>query len=318
MLHSDALTAAIYFMWSRLGKEEWIPKDQLTDPGFVISSMFPYSVIDGKYTYFVPKPFLPGRSVDVVLDTVLRKKLKKVRWIDWPIFSALLNGETLKVGSTNVFDSYQSIDPISEMAGSSRGAKGAHVESEVFPRARVSRTGLDDTVIYYIERLFFGESSGLYSVIYYSSEEAKSRVWAALRLLGDEGIGTDRNVGHGKFVAEAGDTLVLPEIESPAYLVNLGLFCPSGSDELSAMIRWNNAGYDIVRRTGWLSEPYNTWRKKSVYMFREGSCFDASWLKDSSQPLILGTNIDVRPQETVPAISHPVWRAGRSIFVFGK
>ncbi|MFT4154569.1 type III-A CRISPR-associated RAMP protein Csm4 [Parafilimonas sp.] len=308
ILHSDAFTAAIFFAWDRLGFPEWIPTAENPDTGFAISSLFPYTTVSGQPVYFLPKPLILIRSLNVLDDTSLRKKLKKVAWIDRELFTAYTQRKLLSVPvEENIVGNFQ--------ASIALKPQGAFMESNVVPRAAVSRTGEEDTAIFYIERFYFKPHSGLYCLASFANNEIRKRFQAAIRFLGDEGIGTDRNIGNGKFEPKFGDVWPLPETGSFSYGINLGLFCPESSEQLTGMIAGEDAGYDFIKRGGWLSEPYNTWRKKNVYMFKEGSCFKMENCATFNGLPVGGKMWDVRPTETIPVITHPVWRNGRTIFI---
>lgn len=308
VMHSDAFMAAIFHAWSRIGYAALIPNDANTSPGFAISSLFPFVKADGDgFIYFLPKPRWrqsQDQHRDEKLDTKLRKKIKKAVYVDWELFQQMLKEGT---------DSLKLPEPSGLFWSSKQAIQAdAIVKSHVVPRAVVSRSGSEDTVIFYMERHYFlPHQSGLYCLIKYEDKGIESKVQEAIRWLGVEGIGTDRNVGNGKFIPEF-DWPPDMEISNTGYATNLGLYCPASYDELRQMLDGNNSqvSYEIVRRAGWLSEPYQTWRKRAVYMFREGSVFARS-----NSSLIKGTMVDVRPLTVQPPISHPIWRCGRTIFI---
>ena len=303
-MHSDAMTAAIYFAWAQLGQVEWIPKSPDEVYGFSLSSLFPYTTSETKQVYFLPRPMVRIENEEI-LDTKLRKKLKKVKYVDTVIFQKMLNGEGVPARENDVNGIFRSIAPISHSI----------VKSQVVPRVSVSRTGQDDTSIFYMERHYFNEGSGLYCLLQYDNEEIEKRVQIALNYLGEEGIGTDRNIGNGKFIPSFGESLSL-NVEAKGGLgINLGLYCPSNKDELIAMIGHKDAGYDFIKRGGWLSEPYNTWRKKNVYMLTEGSVFSLPASDSDHQFPVFGKLVNLQPTEEPAVLPHPVWRSGKSLFV---
>jgi CRISPR type III-A-associated RAMP protein Csm4 len=313
VMESDAITAAIHYSWNRMGHPEWIPKDTIAGSGFVISSLFPYAGWNNERLFFLPRPYLPPRESDPnVTDTILRKKLKKVRWIDKEVFFKMLSGDKVSPTAHNLRGNYQSVHPIRKENADSDKEGIPFVQSKVFPRANVSRFGEKDTVIYHIERHFFSDEAGLYALIKYDSPDMKQRVEAAFRFLGDEGVGTDRNVGNGKFIPHFDEQFEYPEITGASYRINLGLYCPANEDELATLTGDNLIGYELTKRGGWLSEPFNTWRKKSVYMFREGGCFHFG--NEQSTLQVKGRMLDLRPDAVHPPMEHPVWRSGISLF----
>lgn len=303
-MHSDAMTAAIFYAWAQLGQVEWIPKTTEDIYGFSLSSLFPYTTNETKKVYFLPRPMVRIENEEIV-DTKLRKKLKKVKYVDTVIFQKMLKGEGVPAREKDVNGIFRSIDPITHSI----------VDSQVIPRVSVSRSGQEDTVIFYMERNYFSEGSGLYCLLQYENAEIEKRVQIAFNYLGEEGIGTDRNIGNGKFIPSFGESLSL-NIEAKAGLgINLGLYCPSSKDELSTMIGDKDAGYDFIKRGGWLSEPYNTWRKKNVYMLTEGSVFSLPVSDSNHKFPVFGKLVNLQPTEEPAVLAHPVWRCGKSLFV---
>jgi CRISPR type III-A-associated RAMP protein Csm4 len=302
MVHSDTLYAAIFFAWNNLGKKEWIPKFENGEIGFTISSLFPYY----NDVYFLPRPmYSPDIKLKDIEETSIRKSIKKTAWVDTTIFESLVNDtEVSHCSKHNFCDNFWSSTILPEES---------FLSSQVMPRSSISRIPGEDTKIFYIERFYFKENAGLYFLANFNSSEDKDKFEAALRYLGDEGIGTDRNVGHGKFSFSERAPFTLKCNRNHGMALNLGLFCPEPDNKegfLKMLLQHKSIGYDLLKRGGWLSEPYQTWRKKSVYMFKEGSVlhFDSPY-----KYFIAGKNINVNP-ESVP-IDHPVWRCGRTIFL---
>ncbi|MBZ5857563.1 type III-A CRISPR-associated RAMP protein Csm4 [Flavihumibacter profundi] len=305
-LSNDALMAAIYFAWARLGHPEWIPGNTTEAIPFAISSLFPFAGSEKQKTvYFFPRPLVKVDQEGNPLSTSLRKRIKKVKWVDLSILEGLLNQQPGDVIDEHLNGQFQSACPM--------GQKQI-LTSQVVPRSRVSRTGEEDTAIFYTERFFFRADSGLFFLFHSSELIWKDRIQAALNLLAEEGLGTDRNVGNGKFSWDKQENFTVKVPESTAYQVNLGLYCPENAGELSLALEGPSVGYDWVKRGGWLSEPYGTLRKRSIYMIREGSCL-AIKSNDAYTPVILGKQVDVRPNEVHPPVGHPVWRNGRTLFL---
>jgi CRISPR type III-A-associated RAMP protein Csm4 len=314
VIQSDSITAAIHHSWYRLGHPEWIPQSSEEGSKFVISSMYPYAFWEGKRLLFLPRPILPTRhGQNSSEDVILRKKMKKVKWVDKDVFSTLTSGLEPNTTIENIRGDFLSSHAIRGNSDHDGKELPPFIQGKVFPRSRVSRFGEENTVIFYIERFFFNEGSGLYGIVFYESETVRERVETGLRFLADEGIGTDRNVGHGKFKPFFGESIEFREIPDGEYCINLGLYCPKDSFELENLINDRYAGYELTRRGGWLSEPFNTWRKKSIYMFKEGSCFFRG--KGKEQFNTMGHMVDLRPSSTVSPLQHPVWRSGISLFV---
>ena len=312
LLQSDALYSAICYAWARLGKTDWIPLEENGHNSFTISSLFPYVDYTNDTSYFLPKPMLllEGNSDESSIATSIRKSLKRVQWVDIPVFEALAGGIPKSYTQTYFDKGYQTIK---ELPKDEQGKLIEPISNKVMPRASISRTGADDTMIYYIERYYFHENAGLYAIVAFENEEIKTKVMTALRLLEDEGIGTDRNVGHGKFNISL-DKLSIRLPENSQYGINIGMYCPEGKSEWSNFSEFTKgddirAGFTLVRRGGWMSEPFNTWRKRSVYMAKPGGVFMTEGIG------VAGKVVNVEPIGEGVNTGHKVWRNGRSIFL---
>ncbi len=300
IIQSDALYAAVCWAWNALGKPEWI--DDLPTNSFGLSSCFPYN---GK-TLFFPRPrFTYAYDKDANQDdTAIRKKIKKAEWVDLPILEKMLAGND---------PGFNNAENFTGNFWSSNKFDGIHfLQSAVVPRVMVPRDGQADTSIFYIEKHFFEKDAGLYFLAMYSSTVIQQRVEAAFSFLAEEGMGTDRNVGHGKFTFTSSEFPTL-NIQSKFNLCySLGLFLPESKDAIAQLFSSPQKGYELVKRGGWLSEPYQTWRKKHVYMFKEGSVFATTSHKNL---FLMGATVDLKPTSVHTPIQHAIWRCGRTIFI---
>lgn len=310
MLHSDALYAAIVQAWSVLGvSHPLVSSVKLAvapDPRFAISSLFPFfkSPKNAVPIYFFPVPV----SGLLLKNEALRDRIKHVQWLDADEFRCVLETGFLKNENADfVQGKFYTARPDFDKD---------FMQTDLHPRVYVPRVGetddegkpVSDTVIFYLERLFFQEGSGLFCLAQFDNPEIKTQVKTALEFLQDEGIGTDRHVGHGQFT--------LNEIENfehfdglPAsdFSLNLSLFCPESQTHLSAMLDPERSRYALLKRGGWItSEPDLSVRKDSIYMFREGGIFKTSLPS-------AGKTWDLRP--SILKEGHPIWRVGRSLFL---
>jgi len=305
-VHSDAFYAAMFFSAARLGFYELLPSDNPAK--FSISSLFPFVQQDDNILCFFPRPqFFVQKGNESIADgsASLRKKIKKAAFVDQTIFESLLTGgDTVPyIREENFRGAFWAAKHIQEIT---------FLTSSVVPRASISRDGKEDTRIFYIERHYFSDNAGLFFLCRFENDEVRSKFEATLRFLGEEGIGTDRNVGHGKFEIASIESFRFGIVPNRNLAINLGLYCPSDKQELEEALSGDHYGYDILKRGGWLSEPYNTWRKRSVFMFKEGSCFHTG---QQEATFVLGKTVDLKPTEVQPPITHPVWRCGRTLFL---
>jgi len=309
VLHSDTLYAAIFYAWKKLGLDHLIPKTADDDFGFSVSSTFPFYQKSQKANtiYFLPRPM-----IDLYHHAPFHrhKELKKIEYVELSLYRKLF------------FDGDINRDLSKYIRGSFLAEKdipGDFISKGITPRVSVPRLGEPgDAKPYYIERIFFKGRSGFYFLAFFHSEELKSAVESAIRFLQDEGLGTDRHVGNGLFEYEIEDfDLHAPDYSE--YCTNLSLFCPRDENSLQEMIK-NNARFDIIKRGGWItSQPYKTYRKKSIHMFREASVFNVpnDSVFDQNGVFFSGKTVDLKPElpTSMNQVDHPVWRVGKSIFI---
>lgn len=296
MVHSDTLHAAIMQAWAALGKQEWIR----SEPDYSLSSLFPFTNCNGQYVYFFRKPFhyiRQGKEMESEQVPGLAKKYKKVMYFDKDYFEAAIQGN-FNLAEEDIRGVYLTGKEIYE----------GFISSHVTPRIRWPRNEAEDTEIFYMERLYFAGNSGLYFIIH-ANDEWQDKINIALKYLADSGLGTDRAIGNGRFTFSF-DHMELMVPDSSDYSMNLSVFCPDSRKQLTSLLG-DKAGYEIIRRGGWMGEPHNTYRKKSIFMFNEGSVF----CEPTEGIKTLGRTVDLRPESTPNKVQHPVYRVGRSIFI---
>lgn len=297
-LHSDTLYSAIIHAWSVLGID--IPDYTKQDLGFTLSSLFPFyqKEKNSECLYFFPKP--TGKLLPK--DYGKHKDIKKIQYLDQIYFQQCLEqGDILDMESKadNIKGAYFS---------QNKDFDASFMQKKVYPRTRISRTGADDTEIYYIERIFFTGKSGLFC-LFEGSDEVYQKVKFALEYLQSEGIGTDRHVGNGLFELEEANVF-LASAENSDYCVNLSLFCPENEVQLNEMID-KNSKWELLKRGGWITqEPFLSYRKNSVYMFKEASIFKMP--DDKKGVFSLGKTVDLKPDIIE---NQPIFRVGKSLFL---
>lgn len=291
-VRSDTLSAAIMQSWALMGREQWINDD----PGFVTSSLFPFRNLGEETIYMFPKPVKDHVKNNLTYPRL--KKFKKVKYYDQEYFEQRLRGPLI----------IDENDIKNEML-SKRLMPGQEnfCKTTVVPRIMRPRDPREDTRIFYMERKSFYPETGLFCIVSYKSPGGKERFLTGLRLLADNGLGSDRSVGHGRF-SFVEDVISLDLPDNCDALIGLSLYLPSSHQELV-----NSVGplsrYEITRRGGWISEPFNTLRKRNVYMFCEGSLF----MSEMSALTVMGKVADVKPTE-VPT-HHAIYRSGECIFL---
>ncbi len=296
IIHSDTFYAAL------LAASALTQATVDADLDCTISSLFPFTKAKDKVVYFFPKPLLQLQQFTDYDDV---KKLKRIEWMDKVYFEQLLQGKiTSPINQATIKGSFLTALEIDK----------AFTFTQTIPRVAIPRSANDNngqTNIYYIERTYFKEDSGLYFLAFGDT----SKLERALNILQHEGIGTDRNVGFGyfKIFKDSNFSLSLPR--SSDFSVSLSLLNTDEQEKIEEITKKERAAWEVIRRGGWVtSQGNNGIRKRSVYMFTEGSIFYCP----STGITTLGKhNLNLSP----PAISgfeppkHEIWRSGRAIIL---
>lgn len=297
---SDTMYAALIASLAKLG--ETIPDNG--DLKCTISSLFPFYQKDkanNDAVLFFPKPLkqtVPHSQAAIEK----RKKIKKVSWLDASYFSKALKGEQL-------FDNDSTINKIKCEFLSDKEFDTDFITSQVSPRVSVSRTGVENAVPFYMDRIIFKDYSGLFFI----AAGDISLLEKALNLLQHEGIGTDRNVGNGYFEYDKA-TIELDILEKTDYAISLSSFVPENKEQLTQMLDSEKIAYNFQRRGGWITTPpFNSYRKNAIYAFTYGSVF-----KHCCNSMEVHGKVDINLKPDISwnsGITHPIWRCGRALFL---
>ncbi len=293
-LHSDTIASALATLRASSGNIDNI--DSFLG-SFSISSAFPY-VAD---TLFLPKPM--GRINVTVTDMdeyPSRKKLKKIAHIDLKLWNKLVSGETLEVSKCQINKEFllskESIDNFVRP-----------YKAQVNQRVAVSRDETENTDPFFFEWKYFHPDAGLYCILD-ANDEIKNELLPLFKQLGEQGIGTDRCIGGGQFEVATGE-MEFTDLPDANAIMLLSLYIPM-SDEMPKL-NISQSRYELIMRGGFMSgsdiPEFRHLRKKSVYMFKEGSLFKTT-------EKLSGSVIDLQPEWNSTDM-HPVWRSGRPFAV---
>jgi len=316
VLHSDTLKSALFVCCLQLYGEEIANKFFLE--GFKISSAFPFINNGQRDYFFFPKPNtrLKLRVVDDKgnEDKGAHKILKKLNFLEKDLFEKVIHQKEIElINDVNVKGGYASL---SESVGELNVFK-----NQTYQHVAISRLGEKDSDTYYVDKRYFHQNAGLFFLMECNDSKLKSKVISSLKLLADSGIGTDRNNGNGFFEFEGNvdvDLIEDFEIKVPeehSHDMCLSLYLPKDQNELGDL---GKAQYDLIKRGGYIANPSNTkhltLRKRSVFMFKEGSLFqtienrngDIANLQPSKEGL---------ERADIEEILHPIYRDGRAIVI---
>ncbi|MEZ7695392.1 type III-A CRISPR-associated RAMP protein Csm4 [Prevotella jejuni] len=295
-LHSDTLSAALAAIRVQIKGPKEI-KEFINS--FSISSAFPF----WENHLFLPKP--QGRlqvRIKEKEESLTRKVLKGVQYIESSLWSQLIKGEVIYVNQNQIHKNL--------LSGSmNNGSFPIISRSQVNERVSVSREKGKDAEPFFFEWDFYHNKAGLY-VLTDAKKELLKELYELFTILGEQGIGTDRNIGGGKFNVEYGGTLELGETkENSNGQLLLSLYIPT--EEELPKLNLKNSLYSILPRGGFMAgscnEKIRHLHKKNIYMFNVGSYFNT---KEQLQ----GKVVDLQPKWNSNEI-HPVYRSGLPLSV---
>lgn len=283
-LHSDTLKSALYACMRQLFADETLSKNFMDK--VTLSSAFPFQDHEKETIFWLPRPLI-YRSKYENADN--RKKFKGINYVTVAQMSLILRGE----------------HP-SDLLKDGKAYQPKIWEQDTTQRVKINYG--DDSEPFYLEKLYpqNKDSSGLYFIV--SGDVNTQSLEAALRLLGDNGIGLQRNLGNGQFKYKKDSfTMSLPE-KNTAW-VALSLFRPNKEDLTKDCL--DNSFYQFTKRGGWISsaedEAFLSIRKKSIMMFTEGSIFAFG------EKTLRGKVENIRPDWDTPL--HEIFRDGKAIFL---
>lgn len=299
ILHSDTIKSAI-FACAKIIYKNKIDKSLISD--FNISSAFPFY----KDEYFFPKPLMEFEPIikGVAAGPKTHKKLKKIEYLSKSNFERFINAELKEIDKENISENNKFLFSTKVEKSELNIYKSEVQQRLVMPQNEAEKKPKP----FYLDRIYFEEDAGLYFLIEFNNEQVKDIFLNALKLLETQGLGTDRNVGNGHFFSEFKTNAIDLELPSNAELsTNVSVYLPT-KEEIDKVLDIDSR-YRLIKRGGYISSPENdefiTYRKKSIYMFKEGSVF-----KHNNQK---GKIEDLAPDNV--NINHPIYRDGTSIFI---
>ncbi|WPX08755.1 type III-A CRISPR-associated RAMP protein Csm4 [Anaerocellum danielii] len=290
--HSDTLMSGIINAYSLLyGKDE---TDKLLEEflkgtaPFEVSSTMPYVNLQ----YFMPVPL--GLNMEEyknrgIINAEHQKELKKIKFVREKDLFEGFQSKYKPVGSFLI--------PQNEFENDNKKSFSLGRTKE---RARVFiDRQTSSSNIYYFSHFEFEKESGLWFYLKINNEKVENKVKAAIRLLGDEGLGGDRTCGLGSFKVDFKDDV--PEFKNiqSGYYMSLSIINPKDEDEIKSVVF-----YEILTRSGYIySKAGLGIKRKTVSVFGEGTVFSNK---------IQGRVVDVTPEKFS---SHRVYCFGLAFLV---
>ena len=272
---------------------------------FMLTSAFPYA----QKVYLLPKPMTLRESQDTLEKAKAQKKIKKLQFVSAPLFRQAISGhlpefikdkpitingeEICFINSENVWVSSEERDQLQNAMDDKLNVW----ETTTRPRVTIGAQN-SGSEIWHVQTVQFNKNCGLWFAANFDSDETKQKVETLLRVLGDNGIGGERNAGYGQFEFCPADDIVIPTVEDSTHFVTLSPICPKSSDQLEHLLKGDIA-YNLNPLTGWVGATGTHKKRKKVNMFAEGSVLNAY-----DKPI--GRLVDLRPN----GFTHPVYRYG--------
>ena len=299
---ADTLFSALCVMWRELyGKEaledlllQFTDSAQQPKP-FHLTSAFP---VAGAVRFF-PRPC-------VAIPTKAPKALRRVQFVSENIFKQIVQGAAPEFSAGDCLNGGETWLDAGERRALQPWATSEGIvlwRKQVVPRVTLDRL-TSASSIWRCGSVVFAEShTGETAGLWFAAQvrdDVKARFEAALRLLGDAGLGGERSAGYGLFSFKALSANALPSAAQTEHFITLSPCAPADGTETGALLQGAQVSYELLPRRGWVgSVEAGNLRRKQVWMLREGAVLRGA-------PRFAGRLALVTPELS----THPVWRYG--------
>ncbi|QQG66594.1 type III-A CRISPR-associated RAMP protein Csm4 [Desulfobulbus oligotrophicus] len=303
IVHSDTLWGAIIDKWLLLHADD--PEEVCTSTSFNVSSTFP--LINGTRFYPVPLGALNKVMDDVALldagiSPLELKDIKKIRYIEENLFKRILAGEEPILADLTSGSVY----PFPFSTKKEQNPTRCFALEIQRPRVMVDQLngGVQAGAFFYSTDQYFNQNSGLFFVASFTSRAVRDKFEAALRLLGDDGLGADRSVGRGTFTFTVSNWPLTTADNADAHVL-LSLYFPTAEEVKDGVLSSPISAYKLTRRSGHTGgHRVSRFRRADCWMLTEGSVLP--FAPAGHVPCVL-------PQSGI--IPHNVYRYGRAFCV---
>ncbi len=314
---ADTLFSALYIEALKKGKHEFLLQS-VQNGRLLFSDAFPWL----ENTFFLPKPLSAGETeLHARSNSILKKKLKKLKYISIDDFDSYLNG---------TFDPARHSDPSGSFVRQYMKVSAAiRGNEEAMPyRIRMcefsacgNKTGSDENLpkspVDHANKNAAGAGgsgsgtrdqtladSGLYIIVKYHDDQTGELLQDLLSSLSYSGLGGKRFSGCGRFEFEIEDVpaSLSKRLNTGKNVMSISIALPDDSELEQAL---DNGTYAVVKRSGFIASDRfasQQMKKRDLYMLKSGSCF---------RRIFQGSVRNVACRGG----SHPVYRYGKPIFV---
>lgn len=287
-IDSDSISSALASIRASIGKSDDL--NQFLE-SFTISSGFPFY----KAKLFLPRPNGIIKNVSVFQKKMseYRKLVKKVEFIELTIWQQLILGKETVIKLEQINNKFLWNESV---------LCNKIVKSEVHQRVTVPVEENSDPIPFYFNWNFFEKNAGIYFIIDAKDKEL-DEIITLFGILGDTGIGTDKNIGGGKFEIETSNINIDLPNDSNSVLL-LSNYIPTFEEIKSIDLK--NSSYELIKRGGYIAgsnvEKYRHLKKSSIFLFKSGS------ILKTKIPL-KGKVVNLKPEWNAEQL-HPVFRSG--------
>ena len=307
MLPSDMIKAAMMSALATVGTQAEI--DAL-NKGLVVGSAFPFF----EKHYFFPRPMSALPVEHPTRNPKNRKTVKKIRFIEKPLFEKVLRAEKFIVKEENFIHGNKFLVQdkkkfvLKTVDGSGMGEK-------IYDTQTVGRVSLGNLIVlgtgekgspYYVSRTYFRQGAGLF-FIYKTEDEELFR--KAMDVWQSEGTGADRRIGNGHFTYELSEINLEVPADADKQMI-LSKYIPTIEEVKAGLL--NDVAYMLRVRGGYVAgaskENYAHWLKNKITVLDESSVFPISFA-------LQGRNVVVSNEKLEAVLGHKVYRDGRAISI---
>lgn len=274
--HADTLFSALCQEAIKLGELNKLVT-MAKNGNLLFSDAFPRI---GKECY-IPKPLISSDKLEEVSDIKEKKKYKKLQYIPVEYLDQYLNGSFPE-------EKFQDLNDLGQF----------HMKTAAAIR------GFEEAQPYRVKGYSFREGNGLYIIVGCEKLEDFKFLENLLEYLSYTGLGGKRSSGFGRFECrkmKMPSTMEKGLTERKKYAMLMSLALPKDEELEDAL---QGASYQLVKKSGFVaSDTYapQQMRKKDLYVFKAGSCFQHSFQGDL--------------WDVSEAGMHPVYRYAKGMFL---
>ena len=254
------------------------------DLPLMLTSAFPFA----SDVYLFPKP---------LTFTSRSKESKRLQFVSYDRFQEIISQNTPNFDGNNLINGEKVWMSAEEKERLKASGEDEPIIFETVTRPRV-RIGSQNagSEIWYLETVQFNTNCGLWFAAQFDSDETQQKFETLLSVLGDSGIGGERNAGYGLFDVTPAK-LKIPTVAGNRF-VTLSRISPKSPAQLEDL-RTGDVAYTLNRLPIWVSPTGTNPRRKEVMVFAEGSVLNTSETQ-------IGRLVDFKTDTG----SHPVYRYG--------